>query len=312
MRCVDLFAGAGGFSAGAEAAGLTVIAAANHWAAAVATYRLNHQGVAIFTQDLSQADFTQFPAHDVLLASPACQGHAKARGKDRPHHDASRSTAWAVVTCAEVHRPAFVVVENVPEFQQWALYPSWADALRRLGYELTTHILDASKLGVPQYRVRLFVVATRDKPAHRMSNLYDPLEIPYGVFEQVPAMRIINSECEAWSPIRKKGRAENTIRRIEQGRRMHGDTFILAYYGSERGGRSLYYPLGTITTRERFALVHRDRMRMLDVDEYRAGMGFPSGYKLPQNKKLAVHLLGNAVCPPVAEFVCSRLRRFVA
>jgi len=40
---------------------------------------------------------------------------------------------------------------------------------------------------------------------------------------------------------------------------------------------------------------------MLTVDECRAAMGFPSGYQVPQTPRaLGIHLLGNAVCPPVA------------
>ncbi|WP_256098859.1 DNA cytosine methyltransferase [Variovorax sp. SG517] len=29
-------------------------------------------------------------------------------------------------------------------------------------------------------------------------------------------------------------------------------------------------------------------------------MGFPTNYKLPRLHKAAMHMLGNAVCPPVA------------
>ena len=54
------------------------------------------------------------PQHDLLISSPACQGHTQARGTDKPHHDASRATAWCVVNIAEVTRPATLVVENVP------------------------------------------------------------------------------------------------------------------------------------------------------------------------------------------------------
>lgn len=67
-------------------------------------------------------------------------------------------------------------------------------------------------------------------------------------------------------------------------------------------------PLGTVTTRERWALVEGDRMRMLSVPEYRAAMGFRSDYVLPTGRKLATHLLGNAVCPPVARDIVTALR----
>lgn len=104
MNAIDLFAGAGGFTTGAALAGCRVLYAANHWPTAVEWHAANHPGTVHACQDLQQADFRTAPAHDLLLASPACQGHSPARGKDQPHHDAQRATAWAVVTCAEVHR----------------------------------------------------------------------------------------------------------------------------------------------------------------------------------------------------------------
>ena len=36
-------------------------------------------------------------------------------------------------------------------------------------------------------------------------------------------------------------------------------------------------------------------------------MGFPAGYLLPAQHKEAVHLLGNAVCPPVATDIINAL-----
>ena len=49
-------------------------------------------------------------------------------------------------------------------------------------------------------------------------------------------------------------------------------------------------------------------MRMLSVDECRAAMGFPDGYKVPQTPiKLGHHLLGNAVCPPVSKWIVEQI-----
>jgi DNA (cytosine-5)-methyltransferase 1 len=48
-------------------------------------------------------------------------------------------------------------------------------------------------------------------------------------------------------------------------------------------------------------------MRMLTVPENCAAMGFPKGYQLPAQTHQAIHLLGNAVCPPVARDVISAL-----
>lgn len=157
MKAVDLFAGAGGFTEGARMAGVEVAWAANHWPMAVAFHGRNHPGTEHSCQDLQQADWREVPDHDVLLASPACQGHSLARGKERPHHDALRSTAWAVVACAEYHRSRVVVVENVPEFRNWILYSSWLGAMYQLGYAVAPHLIDAADHGVPQHRKRLFL-----------------------------------------------------------------------------------------------------------------------------------------------------------
>jgi DNA (cytosine-5)-methyltransferase 1 len=67
-----------------------------------------------------------------------------------------------VVDCAEVTTPEALIVENVPDFLRWKLYPLWKQALELLGYQVTEHRLVASRFGAPQRRDRLFVVGTRD------------------------------------------------------------------------------------------------------------------------------------------------------
>lgn len=300
MNAIDLFAGAGGFSTGAHMAGIRVVWAANHWQSAVETHALNHPQTQHACQDLHQARWADVPAHDLLLASPCCQGHSKARGKasGNPQHDASRSTAWAVVSAAEFHRPAFAVVENVPEFSKWSLYPAWQLAMETLGYSLAPHIVDAAQHGVPQHRERMFIVLARSK---------QPLRLTLPRRELVAASSFVDFEAGKWQPIDKPGRAAATLARVAHGRAKHGPRFISSYYGSERGGRSLQRPIGTITTRDRHAVIDHDRMRMISVQEARAAMGFPASYVLPPNQKTAMHLLGNAVCPPVARDVITAI-----
>lgn len=299
MFAVDLFAGAGGSTTGATQAGARVLWAANHWPAAVEVHRANHPAVAHACQDLQQADFWQVPDHDLLMASPMCTGHTRAKGKERPHHDAARSTAWAVVSCAEAKRPRVFVVENVPEFRRWALYPAWRMALEALGYRLQERLINAADCGVPQSRLRLYVIGTRSRK---------PLLLPAPELPRVPAASVIDWSAGDWSPIERPGRSPATLARIAAGRRQHGDRFLIAFYGSERGGRSLTQPLGTLTTRDRFAVIDGPRMRMLTVDEMRAAMGFPAGYQLPRQHKVAVHLLGNAVAPPAMRWIVERIR----
>lgn len=299
MIAVDLFAGAGGFSTGAVMAGCSVVWAANHWPAAVATHMKNHPGTEHACQDLQQTDWTTVPAHELLMASPACQGHSPARGKERPHHDAMRSTAWAVVSAAECHRPAVALVENVPEFTRWTLFPAWCSAMSALGYAIAPHLIDAADHGVPQHRERLFLVLTRSK---------HPLELTLPRRTHVPASKVIDFDRGGWSLVRDK--VPNTRARVANGRRSFGDRFVMPYYGSGSGltGRALGRPIGTITTKNRWGIVDGERMRMVAADETRGFMGFPDTYALPAGVTEATFMLGNAVCPPVARDVIQAIK----
>lgn len=302
MDAVDLFAGLGGSSEGARLAGINVVWAGNHWESAVQVHAANHPDAIHVCQDLHQADWTQVPSHDLLMASPACQGHTHARGKERPHHDTTRSTAWAVVSSAEYHRPRFVTVENVPEFARWKLYPAWCAAMTALGYALSPMIVDAADCGVPQHRERLIIIGTRTK---------HPITLNMPKRDHVPASSFVDFGAGKWTPINRPGRSKNTLARIAAGRMAHGDRFIAPYYGSGSGltGRCLSRPIGTITTRDRWAVIDGDRMRMLTTDESRAAMSFRPTYKLPDNHRLAVHMLGNAVPPLMMMEVISALEK---
>jgi DNA (cytosine-5)-methyltransferase 1 len=93
--------------------------------------------------------------------------------------------------------------------------------------------------------------------------------------------------------------------------------FLIKYYGSGKGQHQrLDAPLDTITTIARFALVIVDgvarpitdiRMRMLAPPELARAQGFPSGYDLTDggrlNKTAQIKLIGNSVCPGMAEAV---------
>lgn len=304
LTAVDLFAGSGGSSLGAKQAGVKVLWAANHWSTAVLTHAMNHPDVKHVCQDLRQANWREVPDHHVALMSPCCQGHTRARGRDRVHHDSSRATAWACVDAVEVKQPPFLVVENVPEFRNWRHFGRWWDCLAE-DYHLTANILDAADFAVPQNRVRLFIVGVHKRVA--------PVPLPIAA-RRLPhhtaASTILDWDAPGWDLVERSNRAANTVARVRQGRQQFGKSpFLVAYYGSSRGGRSLDRPLGTVTTRDRYALVDGKWMRMLTPNEYRRAMAFPEGYVLPKAKKHAIKMLGNAVVPPVMAHVLRQIRQ---
>jgi DNA (cytosine-5)-methyltransferase 1 len=306
MTAADLFAGLGGNTEGAAQAGVHVVVAANHLPHVVETHARNHPETSHYTQDLQQANFGTWPDFDLLLASPCCQGFSNARGKDKPQHDVSRSTAWAVISAAEAKKPKFLMVENVLGFRRWTLFPQWKSCLENLGYVLHENVLDAADFGVPQERERLFVTGV-----HR--SVSDcPAVVARPGLNRVPASAIIDWEFDRRSLVNKPGRAEATLQRIANGRQQFGSRFLAPFYGSGSGttGRSLDRPVGTITRKDRWMLVDSDRCRMLQLHENRRAMGFRDDYLLPDDPKTALAMLGNATCPPVVRQVVQTFQNY--
>lgn len=316
MKAVDLFAGGGGFTEGARRAGVDVLWAANHDPLAVAVHAARHPETEHSCQDLEQADFSAIPDHDLLLASPACQGHshagAGARGKwglDFSHHDRSRSTAWAIVSAAEAKRPAWLLVENVPRFRQWPLYRHWTGALRELAYKLEEVELDAADFGAPQNRRRLFVIGRRcARPG-----IADALPTPAGPRERrsswAPMRTILDLDGGVgWKPVASK--SDRVRERVERSRARHGEVFLTQHV-RDHYGRGLDQPLPTITTGDQMALVRGDEMRPLSLGEYLAGQGLPVDYLdgVQLTRKQASRIIGNAVAGPVAEALVGAVRR---
>ncbi|EII3125377.1 DNA cytosine methyltransferase [Vibrio parahaemolyticus] len=294
MRGIDLFAGAGGTTAGAKGAGVNVVWAANHNPLAVEFHSRNHPEAMHVCQDLHQADWGLVPEHDIVFASPCCQGHSRAAGAKRKtiKADLSRSTAWAVVSCLEAHRTPVAIIENVLDFQRWELFEPWSMAMEKLGYSLSVNMVNAADLGVPQNRVRLFIVATRSK---------NPIKLKIPKREHIPAKSFLdfNPDNYQWDLV--ENRVEATQRRVRNGRKELGDTFLDAAYGTERSGRSIHKPLGTVTTNNKHSLVMGDKIRPLSIREIAAAQTFPDAYKWPESKTQTKLMIGNAVPPRMAK-----------
>lgn len=293
-----MFAGAGGFSTGAVAAGLDVVWAANHWPLAVEVHKRQHPKAAHACQDLQQFDFRRVPDHEILLASPACQPHSAAGQPGRAAsssasaaHDIMRSTAWAVVACAEAKRPRALIVENVPQFREWLLYPAWRCALSLMGYHLTEQILTASKWGVPQRRKRLFIVGRLD----------GPLSITDPKVEEPTVREHLDFGDGEWMPISRMDRPA-ARRRLEHARANHRRCW--GQHVSHRGawGQSLDKPSSTVTTQNQHYLMDsRKGYRLWSVVESLRVQSFADDY-IPESvgRTDALMLTGNAVPPVMA------------
>ena len=162
-RLMDLFAGCGGMTAGFVSTGRFAPVAAVEWDLhAAATYAQNF-GSHIHMGDI--ADWTQgsLPATDVVIGGPPCQGFSALGTRDPGD---PRNAMWEhYVEILERVRPAFFVLENVPQFLKSSQFEELTTLVRpraRLGvYEIEVHVVNAADHGVAQARRRAVVVGRR-------------------------------------------------------------------------------------------------------------------------------------------------------
>lgn len=177
LRCVDLFAGAGGFSLAARQAGLEVAAAIEFNAHACATYRANlvneNRQTKLYESDILKltpkevldAHFTEEAPCDIVLGGPPCQGFSTHRINDSGVDDPRNALVLRYFQYVEVLRPKVFLMENVPGIL-WPRHGKFLKTFykqgRKAGYKIRKAvILDARDFGVPQRRRRVFILGVR-------------------------------------------------------------------------------------------------------------------------------------------------------
>jgi len=160
LTVLDLFAGAGGLSAGLAAAGLDVVAAAERDGDALATFACLHPSARLLAGDIALADFRELRGSiDVVAGGPPCQpwsAGGKGLGRDDP-----RDGIPQFVRAVREIRPRAFLMENVPGLAREAMRPALGylmHSLTGLGYDVGWRVLRAADYGVPQSRRRLFVM----------------------------------------------------------------------------------------------------------------------------------------------------------
>ncbi|MFI6497109.1 DNA cytosine methyltransferase [Nonomuraea typhae] len=190
---VEMFAGGGGSGTGIAAVpGTKIKFAANHAKPAKWTYVENHPSVDFWLGDVQAADaIEKFPYASFFWASPACPAFSTASGETRYFDKENQMALWAddlddltedqktrirsralmeeVVTylrhCQDKHgKPVLGFgVENVVQARLWAHWDRWIRELRKLGYIIQIHAVNAAHvqgrttLPTPQSRDRMLV-----------------------------------------------------------------------------------------------------------------------------------------------------------
>ena len=110
--------------------------------------------------DIRKIDASQIPDHEVLTAGFPCQSFSTS-GKNLGFADERGNLFFEVHRLLEAKRPPFVLLENVKGLltnDKGNTIRVILRMLRELGYQCDVALLDASTFGVPQKRVRTFIL----------------------------------------------------------------------------------------------------------------------------------------------------------
>ena len=166
---VDLFCGAGGLTAGLEAAGLCVAQGVDADETCRYPYETNTSAHFVKTDVLKyKAKSIRKAWHDavckVLVGCAPCQPFSTYTRKKVGH----KSEPWVLINrfaeLVEEARPDIVSMENVPPLVRTQRYKDFVRRLQNAGYDVDDRIIDCRKFGVPQRRRRLVMLASRFGP----------------------------------------------------------------------------------------------------------------------------------------------------
>lgn len=245
FRAADLFCGAGGFTTALyrhlQSRGVKLeLVAVNHNPVAIATHTKNHPRARHYIEDLHTADPEQLVPEgrlDLLLASPTCTYHSRARG-GKPTSDQQRMDPYVLLTWCTKLRIKRLACENVPEFVDWGpinpqtgkpiksrkgeYFRAWVAALEGLGYRVDWRIVTAADHGDATTRRRFFLLARSDRKRNvwaESTHTRDGVADLFGLKAKWrPAREIINWQDRGRSifarPVPLK---PNTLRRVRTG-----------------------------------------------------------------------------------------------
>jgi DNA (cytosine-5)-methyltransferase 1 len=180
-QVVSTFSGCGGSCVGLEMGGYEIMYANEFVEAARDTYRLNHEGVFLDGRDIRTVSGQEIlklinkkiGEIDLLEGSPPCASFSTAGsrnknwGKVKQYSDTKQRADdlfFEFTRLLKEIQPKVFVAENVSGLVKGKAIGYFKNIIREMrkqGYEVETQLLDASYLGVPQARQRLFFIGVR-------------------------------------------------------------------------------------------------------------------------------------------------------
>ena len=352
-RFLSLFTGAGGMDIGLEQAGWKAIYASDVDGPCVDTLQRNQgfrigRGVSAFDNALvEKSDILQIDPKQLMdrlgiqsgeitliAGGPPCQAWSSA-GHQLGFNDPRGQLSEAYIRLAEAIRPKIILFENVRGLLTARGYDGRhggaLEHLRRsflnIGYNTAVQLLNSADYGVPQRRVRLFLIAyqTATAPNFPIPTHKDPDRLKDGDLLGMNKWRTLGDclenveQVSEHEIIRPSAKLALQLEEIPDGKGLKSPgkketTRPGGHWGYKQGAfiADRNRPSRTITASSQQDWIRDPKtgLRRLTPRECAAIQGFPVGWTFEGSRTNQYKQVGNAVPPPLARAIGSKLLEY--
>jgi DNA (cytosine-5)-methyltransferase 1 len=326
LKVFSCFACGGGSTMGYKLAGYEVLGANEIDPKMAECYKVNHNPKYLYVEPIQEfklrEDLPEELYHlDILDGSPPCSSFSMAGnrekdwGKEKKFREGQADQVldtlfFDFIDLAERLQPKVVIAENVKGLllgdakkYVWEIY----QAFEKAGYHVHKWLLDASKMGVPQRRERVFFVAIRKDLVSKIEglgiDLFNPMPHLDMEFKENGILFKKISDNEDVS-IKDNTKISEYWDKVK-----HGQSFSTAHPTGSFFNDNKSHPekvLPTITADPGHGSWHFDIKRLLNKNELLLAGTFPEDYLFHDVKPQ--YLIGMSVPPVMTAQIATRIK----
>lgn len=344
---IDIFAGAGGLSLGAEWAGITMSHAIEISPYPAQTYKRNHPNTIVLQEDIQNINTStiELGKQDlfIIMGGPPCQGFSMSNTMSRNMDNDKNFLYLQFVRFVRDLHPKWFVLENVwgmTKMNDGETVKMIKESFEALGYSVEAKILWASDYGVPQKRYRFFLVGNSENIPFEFPLETDSTITVHDAISDLPVLsngQMINSAPYTISLEDASEYAQLMRQHSEQSQQnfvsLNNDLVIERYKYIPQGGnwrdipdslmqnyadksrchsgiyKRLRYdaPSVVISNYRKSMLIHPTQDRGLSVREAARLQSFPDDYYFMGPHMSIQQQIGNAVPPLLAKAVFEQI-----
>lgn len=252
---------------------------------------------------------------DLLIGGPPCQAFS-ILGRRNSFSDPRGKLVYEYARLVKELKPRAFVFENVPGLMTVNKGEDWKELLQyfedETGYKIFHSRLNAADFGVPQIRIRVFIVGFRNQKAE--------FEFPVPTHHNPEKVHSNGNSKLNWIPAKY---ALESLDGVSNHRiRPHGDRVRNRYSQIPQGGRDRVdhtdrihpdKPSGTVIVGSRAGggrpHIHPDVPRHISVREAARLQSFPDWYVFQNTETWQYRAVGNAVPPLLGKAVCDSIAK---